>query len=100
MLVPLGEGKAGLELVGGTSAVAPLYAALAARIEQHLGHPIGDLQQAIYAAPEDAFHDVTAGNNNGYAAQPGWDAATGRGSVDGSALLAYLENRPQNVQLG
>jgi kumamolisin len=99
MLVPLGAGKAGLELVGGTSAVAPLYAALAARIEQNLGRPIGDLQQAIYAAPADAFHDVTAGNNNGYAAQPGWDAATGRGSVDGTKLLAYLHDHPQRAQL-
>ncbi len=100
MLVPLGQGKAGLELVGGTSAVAPLYAALAARIEQNLGHPIGDLQQALYGAPADAFHDITSGNNDGYAAQPGWDPATGRGSVDGTALLAYLRERPQNVQLG
>jgi kumamolisin len=100
MLVPLGAGKAGLELVGGTSAVAPLYAALAARLEQNLGHAIGDLQQAIYAAPAGAFHDVTTGNNGGYKAQPGWDAATGRGSVDGSALLAYLRARPENVQLG
>jgi kumamolisin len=100
MLVPVGGGKASLELVGGTSAVAPLYAALAARIEQNLGHPIGDLQQAIYAAPARVFHDVTTGNNDGYAAQPGWDAATGRGSVDGGALLAYLENRPHDVALG
>jgi len=100
MLVPLGDGKAGLELVGGTSAVAPLYAALAARLEQNLGHPIGDLQKAIYAAPADAFHDVTTGNNGGYKAQPGWDAATGRGSVDGTALLAYLHDRPQNTQIG
>jgi kumamolisin len=100
MLVPLADGKAGLELVGGTSAVAPLYAALAMRIQQNLGHPIGDLQQAIYAAPASAFHDVTAGNNDGYTAQPGWDAATGRGSVNGAALLAYLKDRPQDVQIG
>jgi kumamolisin len=99
MLVPLPNGKAGLELIGGTSAVAPLYAALAARIEQNLGHPIGDLQKAIYAAPADAFHDVTTGNNGGYKAQAGWDAATGRGSVDGKALLAYLENEPRDIEL-
>ncbi len=100
MLVPLGDGRAGLELVGGTSAVAPLYASLAARLEQNLGHPIGDLQKAIYAAPGDAFHDITAGNNGGYKAARGWDAATGRGSVDGSKLLTYLHDRPQNVELG
>jgi kumamolisin len=100
MLVPLESGKAGLELVGGTSAVAPLYAALATRLEQNLGHPIGDLQKAIYSAPADAFHDVTIGNNGGYTAQPGWDAATGRGSIDGSKLLTYLEGRPQTSAIG
>ena len=100
MLVPTGDGKASLELVGGTSAVAPLYAALAARLEQNLGHPIGDLQKAIYAAPNDAFHDITTGNNGGYNAQRGWDAATGRGSVDGSALLTSLEHRPPADAIG
>jgi kumamolisin len=100
MMVPLGNGKAGLELVGGTSAVAPLYAALAARLEQNLGHPIGDLQQAIYAAPANAFHDVTSGNNAGYKAGPGWDAATGRGSVNGDALLTYLEHQPRPSAIG
>lgn len=100
LLMPLGAGRVGRELVGGTSAVAPLYAALAARLEQNLGQPIGDLQEAIYRAPAEVFHDVTSGNNDGYAAKPGWDAATGRGSVDGGALLAYLHNRPHNVELG
>ncbi len=99
MLVPLGNGKAGLELVGGTSAVAPLYASLAARLEQNLGHPLGDLQRAIYAAPAAAFHDVTVGNNGGFKAQPGWDAATGRGSVNGTALLGFLGGRPHNVDI-
>jgi kumamolisin len=87
-------GTVGVELVGGTSAVAPMYAALAARLEQTLGHPLGDLQGAIYDAPPGAFHDITVGNNGGYAAQPGWDAATGRGSINGSALLAYLKALP------
>lgn len=101
LFVPAGTpGKVAVELVGGTSAVAPLYAALAARLEQNLGRPLGDLQQALYAAPADAFHDVTIGNNGGYRATPGWDAATGRGSVDGAALLAVLQASPQPTHLG
>jgi hypothetical protein len=36
------------------------------------------------AAPP--FHDVTGGNNLGYAAAPGWDFATGWGSMDAVAL--------------
>jgi len=93
VLVPLGErGRAALESVGGTSAVAPFYAALDARLEQNLGKPLGDLQSAIYAAPASDFHDITVGNNGGYAAAPGWDAASGRGSVDGTKLLETLEH--------
>ena len=91
ILVPTGtRGKDALELIGGTSAVAPLYAALAARLEQNVGRPIGDLQHAIYAAPASDFNDVTSGNNGGYKAGTGWDAVTGRGSIDGNALLAYV----------
>ena len=87
------KGKPQAGIVGGTSAVAPLYAALAARLGTALGHPVHDLQGAIYSAPADAFHDVTQGNNGGYDARPGWDAATGRGSVDGVNMLAYLRER-------
>jgi len=34
------------------------------------------------------FHDVVAGNNLAYTAAPGWDFATGWGSMDGAALDA------------
>jgi hypothetical protein len=34
------------------------------------------------------FHDVVAGNNLGYPAAPGWDFATGWGSMDAVALDA------------
>jgi kumamolisin len=79
-------------VVGGTSAVAPLYAALAARVEQNLGRPLGDLQSALYTAPASTFHDVVEGNNGAYAAKKGWDAASGLGSIDGSALLHDLRS--------
>jgi len=92
ILVPSGNGgKPATELIGGTSAVAPLYAALAARLEQQLGRPLGDFQKAIYDAPADAFHDITHGNNGAFAAGPGWDAVTGRGSIDGTKLLHSLQ---------
>ncbi|GAC1414334.1 MAG: S53 family peptidase [Candidatus Velthaea sp.] len=98
ILVPAGpHGKSALQLIGGTSAVAPLYAALAARLEQNLGRPLGDLQRAIYSAPPSDFNDITSGNNGSFKAAPGWDAVTGRGSVDGAALLAYLRAHPQSV---
>jgi kumamolisin len=94
VLVPLGDrGRAALESVGGTSAVAPFYAALDARLEQNLGAPLGDFHKALYDAPAADFHDITVGNNGGYAAKPGWDAASGLGSVDGEKLLETLEQR-------
>jgi len=76
-------------VVGGTSAVAPLWAALVARINQSLGTPLGYVNPQLYLAAAD-FHDITSGNNGGYSAGPGWDACTGLGSPNGAALLSAL----------
>ena len=77
---------------GGTSAVAPLWAALVARINQQLGKPIGFLNPLIYAQAVEAsgFHDVTEGNNGAFSAAEGWDPCTGLGSPSGAQLLAAL----------
>jgi kumamolisin len=78
-------------VIGGTSAVAPLFAGLVARINESLGKPLGYLNPLIYGPSEAAtFHDITSGNNDGYTAGKGWDACTGLGSPDGAALLAAL----------
>ena len=82
-------------VIGGTSAVAPLWAALVARLVQALGRPLGQLQPAIYAgaAPgqvPDGFRDITSGNNGGYRAGAGWDACTGLGVPNGEELLSAL----------
>jgi kumamolisin len=80
-------------VIGGTSAVAPLWAGLLARINQALGKPVGYLNPLLYEANSDGtFHDITSGNNGGYSAGPGWDACTGLGSPDGAALLAALRS--------
>jgi kumamolisin len=78
------------QVIGGTSAVAPLWAALIARINQSLGTPVGDVHAAIYQIGEPAFRDITQGNNGAYQAGPGWDACTGLGSPNGQALLSAL----------
>jgi kumamolisin len=79
-------------VIGGTSAVAPLWSALIALLNEKLGKPLGLLQPAIYALPEtaDAFHDITSGSNGAFSAGPGWDAATGLGSPSGENLLQAL----------
>ncbi len=81
---------------GGTSAVAPLWAALVARMNQQIGKPVGFLNPLIYAQAVEAsgFHDVTQGNNGSFSAAQGWDACTGLGSPDGAQLLAALTGTP------
>lgn len=78
-------------VIGGTSAVAPLWAGLLARINQSLGKNVGYINPVLYAAKTEAtFHDITSGTNGTYSAGPGWDACTGLGSPDGTALLKSL----------
>ena len=78
-------------VVGGTSAVAPLWAGLAAVANQQLGAKVGFIQPAIYAAKAAAaFNDITEGNNPAFSAGPGWDACTGQGSPKASALIPLL----------
>lgn len=74
---------------GGTSAVAPLYAALVARLNQALGKPLGFLNPILYGSPAiaSAYRDVIKGNNGAYTAGKGWDACTGWGSIIGSQLM-------------
>jgi len=78
------------QVIGGTSAVAPLWAALIARCNQKLGAPLGDPHAALYQIGSRAFRDITLGNNGTYQAAVGWDACTGLGSPNGQALLAAL----------
>jgi kumamolisin len=77
--------------IGGTSAVAPLWAGLIALLNQGLGRPVGFFQPFLYSSPGvAALHDVATGSNGAYKATPGWDACTGLGSPDGAALLKGL----------
>jgi kumamolisin len=75
--------------VGGTSAVAPLFAGLIARINALTGKPAGFVNQKLYQAPS-AFNDITSGDNGTYAAATGWDACTGLGSPKGRGIAAAL----------
>jgi len=80
------------DIIGGTSAVAPLWAGLIARINQSLKIPVGYANPLLYGtvAKAKAFHDVTSGNNGAYTAGPGWDACSGLGTPSGAAILSAL----------
>jgi kumamolisin len=84
---------------GGTSAAAPLWAALIARIAaQTTRRKPRFLTPLLYAerSAGTGFTDITKGNNAspqpgfGYDAKPGYDAVTGWGVPNGEALLASL----------
>jgi kumamolisin len=79
-------------IIGGTSAVAPLWAGLTALLNQHLGQPLGFANPVFYGlgSTSGAFVDITQGDNNGFQAGPGWDPCTGLGRPDGAKLLAAL----------
>jgi kumamolisin len=92
------------EVVGGTSAVAPLWAALTCRLAQAAGNAFGLIQPDLYAGTTPGtdvagFQDITSGSNGSYTAGPGWDACTGLGSPAGTALLARLSSAGQPAGL-
>lgn len=76
-------------VVGGTSAVAPLWAGLIARINAAAGSPAGYINAKLYQQPS-AFNDITQGNNGNFAAASGWDACTGLGSPNGGKIRDAL----------
>lgn len=82
-------------VVGGTSAVAPLWAGLIALLNQQLGTSVGLLQPKLYNLGETDVNDITVGNNDDsglgyYSAAVGWDPCTGLGSPNGMAILNAL----------
>ena len=83
-------------VIGGTSAVAPLWSGLITLLNQKLGKPLGFVQPLLYALPASskAINDITQGSNGAYSAGPGWDAASGLGSPSGENLLAALSPKP------
>lgn len=80
--------------MGGTSAVAPMWAALVARINQRLGTPIGFFAPLLYrAGPEPIFRDVVTGGNDRFRSAAGWNPCTGLGVPIGDALDAMLSQK-------
>jgi subtilase family serine protease len=88
----------------GTSASAPIWAALIALADQYAQRHLGFINPAIYQIARSshyhqAFHDITTGTNTaqfppttitGYQAAPGWDPVTGWGSPNAQVLIPLL----------
>ncbi|HEV2689955.1 MAG TPA: hypothetical protein VGV35_15455, partial [Bryobacteraceae bacterium] len=103
------------QIFGGTSVPAPAFAGLTALLNQYLvssgaqaAPGVGNMNPSLYSLSQkapDIFHDITGGDNIvttpcgartkncsnppvGFSAGPGYDSATGLGSVDAYALLS------------
>jgi hypothetical protein len=87
-------------VVGGTSVSSPVFAAVVALANQRRAQkglpPLSGLAKILYSQDiQSAYRDITVGDNSfngvpGYPAKPGWDACTGFGSFDATALIDYL----------
>ena len=83
-------------VVGGTSAVAPLWAALVARLNQAKGARLGFLHARLYGlAPGRGFRDIVQGDNGAYQAKPGWDASSG--PVCSAHCMTTTPSRPNPI---
>jgi kumamolisin len=85
-------------VVGGTSAVAPLWAGLIALLNQKVQTRIGFINPSLYDVEgSGCFRDITAGNNGTFTAAPGWDPVSGLGSPIG-VQLAQAEQQQTTSQ--
>jgi kumamolisin len=78
-------------VIGGTSAVAPLWAGLVALANQQNGKPAGFINSVIYTAKaKSAFRDITEGSNGAFDADAGWDACTGLGTPIAPKIISAI----------
>jgi kumamolisin len=77
--------------IGGTSAVAPLWAGLIALSNAQAGSGRGFINPLLYSAsPKRLFHDIVSGDNGAFKARKGWDPCTGLGSPIGLGITKEL----------
>ncbi|MGU7813833.1 protease pro-enzyme activation domain-containing protein [Burkholderia sp. AW49-1] len=93
-----------LEIVGGTSLSAPLFAATWARMlsggcATSLGFAAPTLYSAQATTPS-IFRDITYGTNGAYSASSGWDFVTGWGTPNISMLYSSVCNSTPAVYSG
>jgi subtilase family serine protease len=85
-------------IFGGTSAASPEFAGIVAMAEQVAGGSLGTINGALYKIPYGGgLVDVTIGDNSfagvtGYDAVPGYDMASGLGTVDAARFVPALAN--------
>jgi hypothetical protein len=93
-------GSGGWVVYGGTSVAAPLMAGLAAVVDQGRSYLLGrsayngtNFLNALYHLPQSDLNDIVTGNN-GFAAGPGYDLVTGRGSPIADRFVSGMIGAP------
>ena len=80
--------------MGGTSAVAPMWSTLTARLAQRLGHPLGFFAPLLYyARARAAFRTIASGGNDRYKSARGWNPCAGLGVPIGTAIESVLSGK-------
>jgi subtilase family serine protease len=91
---------------GGTSLSAPIWAGFTRVLSQIVGSKVGPLNPEIYSLARqqfgsqgaaNGFHDITVGDNNfngvtGFTAGPGYDQASGWGTIDFNTFASAVKN--------
>jgi len=90
-------GRGAWHVGAGTSAAAPVWAALIARINQVRGLPVGLVTPFLYGhyprlLKDGAIRKIKRGNNGTFRAQRGWDRCTGLGVPDGTKLANAIQH--------
>jgi subtilase family serine protease len=98
-----GAGGAGWNLVGGTSEASPIFSGIVALADQFAGHRLGLINPGLYLLGAASRHgdnqtglvDITSGNNSfanvtGFTAGPGYDLASGWGTIDAAKFVPAL----------
>jgi subtilase family serine protease len=98
-----GAGAPGWEIVGGTSEATPIFSGVVALADQLAGHRLGNINPDLYilgalsqhGVPRTGIVDITTGNNSfggvtGFNAVPGYDLASGWGTIDAYQFVHAL----------
>jgi len=103
--------RVGYHLVGGTSEATPEFAGIVAMADQLADRRLGKLGERLYDLHSRGIVDITQGNNSfgpftnsdgntytvqGYNAGPGYDLASGLGTIDGARLVRALAHEEQD----
>lgn len=92
-------------VIGGTSLASPLWAGMAADLDQYMGRSLGSLNPIIYSiygnrtAYDESFNQVTSGYNVGYQAGPGYNLVTGMGSPKLLGLASAIKSQEQGLSI-